>query len=112
MAALGVNGHAELLAERVLMQRILSANERDRRLVAYEIHDGLVQDATGAQMHLERLLGADDAELAQGRDELQLAAELIRKAVTEARRLIGGLRPPVVISRATAERWRSPVERA
>lgn len=86
----------ELLAGRRLMQRMLHSHERDRQLIAYEIHDGLVQDATGAQMQLETLLQSDRLPRGAARNQVQLAADLVRKAVHEARRLISGLRPPIL----------------
>jgi signal transduction histidine kinase len=75
---------------------LLRSHERERQLIAYEIHDGLVQDVTGAQMHLEALLG--NLHLAEGRirEEIALALDLVRKAVVEARGLIRGLRPPAL----------------
>jgi signal transduction histidine kinase len=70
--------------------------ERDRHLIAYEIHDGFVQDATGAMMRLETLLETDCLPKGRPRHEVQLSLQLIRKAVADARRLISGLRPPIL----------------
>jgi len=85
----------KLEAGRRLMEQMLHSHERDRRLIAYEIHDGLVQDVTAAQMQLETLLRS---QLPPGlaRDQVQLAAGLVRKSVSQARELISGLRPPVL----------------
>ena len=85
-----------LLAEQRLLEEMLRSHERDRRLIAYEIHDGLVQDATGAKMHLEALLRSEQAPTGRARDEMELALDLVSKAIVEARQLIGGLRPPVL----------------
>ena len=86
----------ELRSEQQMMERMLQSHERDRKLIAYEIHDGLVQDATAAQMQLQTLLASDQLSSGFVRDQVQLAAELISKAVSEARRLIGGLSPPIL----------------
>lgn len=86
----------ELLTERRLMEALLRSHERDRRLIAYEIHDGLVQDATGAQMHLEAIVEGERVPAGPARDEIELALGLVRKAVGEGRRLISGLRPPIL----------------
>ncbi len=85
-----------LRTEQRRMQAMLSSQERDRRLTAYEIHDGLVQDIAGAQMRLETLL--NDRRLPEGpvRQQFLTVSELIRKALGEARHLIGGLRPPIL----------------
>jgi len=86
----------ELLLERRLMREMLRSHERDRRLLAYEIHDGLVQDVTAAQMRLESLLRTGGVPPGPARRELELALSLVRKAVRESRELIGGLRPPIL----------------
>lgn len=87
---------AELLVEQRFMGRMLRSHERDRRLIGYEIHDGLVQDVTGAQMHLESLLRSGQLPAGPARDELELVLDLVRKAVSQSRELIGGLRPPIL----------------
>ena len=84
----------QLRTEQGVMQRVLQSHERDRELIAYEIHDGLVQDATAAHMQLETLLASDRLSSGFVRDQVQLAADLIGRTVAEARRLIGGLCPP------------------
>lgn len=86
----------QLLTQQRLMEEMLRSHERDRRLTAYEIHDGLVQDATGAGMHLDALLRKETVAAGHDRDELELASDLVRKAINEARRLISGLRPPIL----------------
>ena len=86
----------EETARRRLMEEMLRSQEWDRRLIAYEIHDGLVQEATGAHMHLEALLETGQVPPGPARDQIELALELVRRAVSEGRRLISGLRLPVL----------------
>jgi signal transduction histidine kinase len=86
----------QLLNQQHLMEEMLHSHERDRRLVAYEIHDGPVQLATGAAMHLDAVLQAGQIPAGQPRDELEVASGLVRDAINEARRLISGLRPPIL----------------
>ena len=86
----------EETARRRLKEDVLRSQEWDRRLVAYEIHDGLVQEATGAQMHLEAALEIGQVPPGPARDQIELALELVRRAVSEGRRLISGLRLPVL----------------
>ena len=80
--------------ERNLLRRLLKIQERERQLVSYEIHDGLAQYLAGAMMHLEAcehgLSGTGENR------ELKEGMRLLRAAADEARRLIGGLRPPVL----------------
>jgi signal transduction histidine kinase len=97
--AIDVTGHERaenrLRGGQRLMGQMLQSHERDRRLIAYEIHDGLVQDATAAQMELESVLARPQLPSAV-REEVQLAAELVGKSVAQARELISGLRPPIL----------------
>ncbi len=87
----------ELREERRHLAQILVAHERDRQLTAYEIHDGLVQDMTAAQMYLESVLsGRHEAWAESDLRTLQTALELVRQGIAEGRRLITGLRPTVI----------------
>jgi len=88
----------ERLAERraelqTLVEQLFTAQEEERRVVAYDIHDGLIQMLVGARLLLRNFVadrGHDperaDAELRKGLDELGAA-------IAEARRVIEGLRP-------------------
>jgi len=87
---------AALRSEQKVLRQLLDVNERDRRLVAYEIHDGLVQYVTGALMHLEVYALKQPSIDPRGRREFDLAMRLLRDSVDEARRLISGLRPPIL----------------
>jgi PAS domain S-box-containing protein len=86
----------ELSIERRRMREMLLAHERDRRLIAYEIHDGPVQDMAGAQMYMESLLRDNRLPAGPIREELSAATGLLRKAIDESRRVINGLRPPIL----------------
>jgi len=103
-----------LRRERAFLRRTLDQQERHRQLVAYEIHDGLAQYITGALMHLQTFAGMWSSE-AEGRNSdasidakkavrvphsalqnLETGLALLRKSLDEARRLISGLRPPIL----------------
>ena len=86
----------KLREETLLLRQMLRFHERDRQLIAYELHDGLVQDVTASQMLLDGLMRRDDLPLGEIREQLQEASRLTHKAVEEARRLVGGLRPPIL----------------
>jgi len=88
--------NAELLAERRLTEKMLRSHERDRRLIAYEIHDGPVQNMAAAHMRLQALLYSGRIPEGPTRDELTDTMELVRKAVEETRHVINGLRPPIL----------------
>jgi PAS domain S-box-containing protein len=84
-----------LRAERRLLKRLLDLHERDRQLVAYEIHDGIVQDMAGSAMFVETVQH-DLQDRPQQQDKLSHALKLLRGSIDEARRLINGLRPPIL----------------
>jgi len=75
---------------------VLDLLELDRQWIAAELHDGLVQDITGAQMMLEALVHSGKISSDDARAAVLKAVALLRKAVDEARRVILGLRPPAL----------------
>lgn len=82
--------------ERQLLRQLLELHERDRRLVAYEIHDGFAQQLTAAKFNLEASARLRDQDPGQAEKAFEAGIELLRRGVDEARRLISGLRPPVL----------------
>jgi PAS domain S-box-containing protein len=98
-----------LLAEWRRAEGLLRSHEEDRRLIVYEIHDGLVQEATAAQMRLEALLLSGQVPPGPWRQELELVLGLVRNTVSEARQFIMGLRPPVLEERGLVEALREMI---
>jgi len=85
----------ELLAEQRFLEHLLQVQEGERRLVAYDIHDGFVQAVIAAMMHLQSL--AAEADLSDAaRQKLALPLKLLQDSIEEARRMISGLRPPII----------------
>lgn len=95
--------------ERNLLRRLLEIQERERMLVSYEIHDGLSQYLTGGLMHLQAARHACPPEAAGEIDE---GLRLLQVAAEEARRLIGGLRPPALDELGRVDAVESLVEEA
>lgn len=95
---LAVAARATLLAEelRASRERLVRATEEERRRLHRELHDSLGPVLTGAA------LTADSAALAAPTDAARaerLASELagqLRQAIVEVRRIVYGLRPPVL----------------
>lgn len=83
-----------LRREQEFLRKLLALHERERQLVAYEIHDGLAQQMTAALMHLQAFqhIAAERLEST----DFERGLGLLREAMQEARRLISGLRPPVL----------------
>jgi PAS domain S-box-containing protein len=85
----------ELLSERRFLEHLLQVQEGERKLVAYDIHDGFVQALIATVMHLEGL-AVDPGLLPATREKLKLPLKLLRDSIEEARRMISGLRPPII----------------
>lgn len=86
----------KLQAEEGLLRDLLELQDRERRMVAYEIHDGFIQDVVGARMILQSLrrwLVEQDAAVVRRYDS---AVSLLAHAVNEGRRLISELRPMII----------------
>jgi beta-phosphoglucomutase len=82
--------------EQELLRRLLDTHEKERQLVAYEIHDGFAQQLAGALFRLQAFretCSRDPTEAWKGFDS---GMQLISCAIDETRRLISGLRPPVL----------------
>jgi PAS domain S-box-containing protein len=86
-----------LRKEQRFLRHLIDLQERERKLMAYEIHDGLAQQLTGALFKLQGLEAAqqkqDSATVQKLLDEV---LRMIRESVSEARHLISGLRPPIL----------------
>lgn len=79
--------------ERELLRALIEVQEKEKQLLCYDIHDGVVQYVAGALMLLEghsRKVPADE------QSALEKAIAGLRRAVAEARRLIRGVRPSVL----------------
>jgi PAS domain S-box-containing protein len=95
-----ITEHQEVLqrlrAEEGLLRDLLELQDRERRMVAYEIHDGFIQDVVGSRMILEgmrtALLRRDDTL----RQRLDSAVSLLARAINDGRRLISELRPMII----------------
>jgi PAS domain S-box-containing protein len=85
-----------LRREEQLLRQMLDLHERDRKLIAYEIHDGLAQELTGALFNFQAASQMHDKDANQSQGMLQTGLRLLSSGIAEARRLISGLRPPIL----------------
>ena len=78
----------------MLLERVFTAQEEERRRVSHELHDGVAQTATA----LVRLLESEEASRAPSPDDQQRIkpADVARGLVSELRRVIAGLRPTLL----------------
>jgi signal transduction histidine kinase len=87
----------QALREEHLRQRqLLHMSERDQRLIAYEIHDGFVQPATAALMHLQAGTAIFATNPEGAMDYFTRAVQLLQESIAQVRLLISGLRPVIL----------------
>lgn len=82
-----------LAAEQELLNHTIAVQDQERQLIAYEIHDGLLQYVAGALLQLEALQARVPAAVT---DDLDRILTVLQRAVNEGRRLINGIRTPVL----------------
>jgi PAS domain S-box-containing protein len=82
--------------EQRLLRQLLELHERERQLIAYEIHDGFAQQLTGALYRLQGFRETLARDPVRAWQDFDSAARLLARAIDEARRLISGLRPPIL----------------
>jgi PAS domain S-box-containing protein len=85
-----------LLQERRGLEHMLRASDHERQLIAYDIHDGLAQDLAGAIMQFQACEHQQGCNLQAAQQAFMGGLALLRQGHNETRRLISGLRPPIL----------------
>ncbi len=78
-----------------LIKKLIHAQEEERKLVAYDLHDGLIQQLVGARMYFSMLqenLRPDDTVT----ERFEHGCDALTEAVVEGRRIIQGLHPTIL----------------
>ncbi|WP_421555953.1 sensor histidine kinase [Pseudomonas kitaguniensis] len=79
-----------------LVNRLLRAQEDERKRVAYDLHDGLAQTLAGLHQRLQGFAGRCPTLPGTLNADLQAILSLAQHSVGEGRQLIAGLRPTVL----------------
>ena len=82
--------------EQDLLRQLIELHERDRKVLAFELHDGFAQQLTGAMMSLEAASRYANSSPEDAAGPMADAMRLLRESIAESRRLVSGLRPPVL----------------
>lgn len=88
-----------ILEEQRLLRQVLDLHEHDRQLISYEIHDGFAQQLTGALFHLQAYKQIREGNAHEAATLFDSGMQLLTSSINEARRLISGLRPPILDER-------------
>ena len=86
-ASLSARSREQRLA--MLLGELLRSHETERSRIAHELHDGVAQSAAALMRRLELACDGDPTDLVKARDQA-------RSLVGELRRVISGMRPPVL----------------
>jgi PAS domain S-box-containing protein len=86
----------QLERDRQRLLDLLDLHDRDRRLIGFEIHDGLAQWLAAAEMHLGTFREAFARDKTLRWDLFDAGLQLLRQGHQESRRLIDGLRIEVL----------------
>jgi PAS domain S-box-containing protein len=80
-----------------LAEKLVSTQESERRRIARDLHDTMLQSIIGTELqlttHLKRLKKLDSDV---GIEPIEVSIELLREAVSQGRLLINDLRPPIL----------------
>ena len=92
-AAIAVNNLQMLSRQRRMVSGLITAQEEERRAVAYDLHDGLTQYVMAAHAHLESFKRAhSQGNEERAERELDQGLSYLKEAVVESRRMVNGLR--------------------
>jgi PAS domain S-box-containing protein len=78
------------------LKHLLQSSDHERQLIAYDIHDGLAQQLAGAILQFQIYEHAKDTNPDQATKAFHGGLALLRQGHSEARRIISGVRPPIL----------------
>ncbi len=78
------------------LKHLLHASDHERQTIAYEIHDELAQQLAGAIMQFDAFDHLKETKPKHAADAYHAAVTMLRQGHSETRRLIAGVRPPIL----------------
>lgn len=78
------------------LKHLLQSSDHERQLIAYEIHDGLAQQLAGAIMQFQVYGQVKDTDPKDAANAFHAGVTMLQQGHFEARRLISGVRPPIL----------------
>ena len=82
--------------EQRTLKHLLQSSDHERQLIAYDIHDGLAQQLAGAIMQFQVYEHLKSSQPDEAHRAYDGGVTLLRQSHFEARRLISGVRPPIL----------------
>ena len=106
------HGAAEAKDEKLAaVEQVLKLNDRERQLIAYEIHDGFVQQMLTALMQLDAYRWSVGDIQPNAEQKLDAVTDALRQGAAEARQLIERVRPPDLATAGLAGALRTLTQR-
>lgn len=84
---------SEQKQKRQLIKQLISAQEDERKRIAYDLHDGLIQQLVVAKMYTSMLKNSTEGTQLEN---VEHSEEALRYAIVEGRRIIEGLHPTIL----------------
>ena len=85
-----------LRREHETLQQLLRSSDHERRLIAYEIHDGLAQQLAAATMYFETYESIRERNSAEAKEAYAAGIAVLHRSLVETRQLITNVRPPIL----------------
>jgi PAS domain S-box-containing protein len=85
-----------LRREHRTLNHLLQSSDHERQLIAYEIHDGLAQQLAGAIMQFQTYFHQKEHKPKEASKAFDAGMTMLQQGHFEARRLIAGVRPPIL----------------
>ena len=102
------SAHGEAMAR--LMEKVVVAQEEERRRVAYDLHDGVGQLIVSAKQHLDTAADLLPGSRERAAAELRIGIERLDQAIGETRRVLQALRPAAIEDAGLASAARRSLE--
>jgi PAS domain S-box-containing protein len=81
---------------RYLYSRVLGAREEERKRVARDLHDGLIQSLATLKMNTKTLLGSANFDAGRAREIMERNVSIASETIEELRKITSGLRPDML----------------
>lgn len=81
---------------REMPRHVLEAQERERKRVAHDLHDDIVQNIASIRFRLDNLILRPAPDGRELKDNMAELSDALEKTIVDIRRIAGGLRPLVL----------------
>lgn len=102
--------HEQALAR--MVEKVVFAQEDERRRIAYDLHDGIAQLVVSAKQHVDTCGDLWDSDSPRAARELAKGLDRLQRAIAETRRVLVALRPSAVDSIGLVAAVRSSLDEA